>query len=431
MNDNYVNLYKPKEIDTEKWLKREKVDLTNFSNEISYFMDKRGVIGDSLFELTLDNQSSNISHREISVFTGDKVAKGMFHALCPELESFISLTNWMGSSSERKTERVKYFQELKKFIVENKLDKVCKIKGNYRIKNGEFATITLSWATLRIKEREKKFYDWERVPFIKRSAENFAYFTSPIFMSSIPSNEEDVSEDKVSYFSLLFRIKNIQNNIVRIIIPHCTNPYMKETDVIVYDSKLLDTIKKITNKFFIGLFEDKIYKKKKYFQREFVLLNISQDIDGNDIAGHFITQRLYYNYLKDRQLYLCTKEEFQKRCNITFYHVKKSYDKEVTMPYEFFSKLYLEAYFIEIKDKIFYKPFIFKNLDKNSYIEFIQYLEDKKEKSKEFTNQLKIMNLHKKYYEFESYLEFLNHYNFYSKRTLIDLINKWVEKWEV
>ena len=425
------DLYTPQEIDVEKWLKREEIDTINFSKDVSHFMDKRGVIGELLFELTLDNQSSNISHRSVSVITGDRVAKGMFHALCPELETFITLTNWMGSSSERKIERVKYFQELKKFIVENKLNKVCEIRGNYRIKNGEFATITLSWASLEIREREKMFYEWERVPFIKRSAENFAYFTSPIFMSSIPSNEENVSEDKVSYFSLLFKVNSIQNNIVRLTIPHCTSPNMKETDVIVYDSKLLDNLKKQINRYFIGLFEDKVYRKKKCFQREFVLLNTSQELDGNDIAGHFITQRLYYNYLKDRQLYLCTKEEFQKRCNIVFYHVKKSYDQEVTMPYEFFSKSYLEAYFIEIEDKIFYRPFIFKNLDKDSYIEFIQYLKDKKEKSKELTNQLKMMKLHKKYYKFESYLEFLNHYNFYSKRTLIDLINKWVEKWKV
>jgi len=424
-------IYKPQEIEAERWLKREKEDMTNFSKEIPHLMDKRGVIGDMLFDLTLDNQSSNISHRELSVFTGDRVAKGIFQALCPELETFITLINWMGSSSERKTHRVKYFQELKQFIIENRTSEVCKIIGNYRIKNGEFATVILSWADVEISKKEKTFYDWWRVPFIKRSAENFAYFTSPVFMSSAPSNEKNVAEDRVSCFSLLFKIKNIQNNIVRIDIPHCTTPYTKETDVIIYDQKLLDSLSKSMDTYFIGLFEDKIYLKNKYFHREFVLLNISEELDGNDIAAHFITQRLYYNHLKDQQLYLCSKEEFQKRGSLIFYHVRKSYNKEVTMPFEFFRKMYLEAYFVDIGDKIYYKPFIFKNLDKESYAEFMQYLKGKKDNPKEITNLLELMKLHKKYNKHASNLEFLNRYNFYSKRTLIDSIKKWEEKWKV
>ncbi|RLJ01022.1 MAG: hypothetical protein DRP06_00490 [Candidatus Aenigmatarchaeota archaeon] len=429
--NNISRLYRPQEIDAEKWLKREKNDAEGFSKNRSCRMDKEGIIGESLFELTLDNQSSNISHRSVSVFTGDRVAKGLFHALCPELETFVTLINWMGSNTERNIKRLKYHQELIKFIEENKSDKICKIKGNYRIKKDDFAEVILYRGCLNIEDKLKKFYEWERVPFIKRSAETFAYFPSPIFMSSTPSNEEGVSEDKVSYFTLLFKIKNIQNNIVRLILYHCTNPYVKELDVIVYDPDLLDKLKQKTNEYFIGLFEDKIYKKNKSFNREFVLLKLSQELEGNDIAGHFIAQQLYYNYLKDLELYICTKKEFQKRCNLVFYHVKKSYGKDVNQHCGLFSQVYLDAYFVDIDDKIYYKPFIFKSLTNEEYIKFIAYLKQNRKEMDAAVERSDRIRLDLEYGKYKRYLEFLNNYNFYSKRTLIDIINEWVDVWKV
>lgn len=431
-NNNYESSYISKVIDEEKMLKRKKDDEENFLKDatVSKFTDKLGIIGHSLFELTLDNYNSNIAHRSVSVFTGDLVAKGMFHALCPELETFITVTDWMGSSVDRKKERVKYFQEFKRFIQEDDQDKICRIKGNYRIKRGDFATVVLYLGDIIIKEKGKRFYEWERVPFIKRSAEDFDYFMSPAFMSSVPSDEENVSEDKVSYFTLLFKVIDIYNNILKLAIYHCTNPVINEIEVTV-DPKLLAELKQNTNEYYIGLFEDKIYKKNKDIHREFVLLNLSPELNGDDIAGHFITQRLYYNYLKNFNLCICTKEEFEKRCKTIFYHVKTFYNKNIMFNSEFFKNSYIDAYFIEYKGNIYYKPYIFKNLNNEEYFELLDYLEIKNKNKRDLEEQSKMMRLHSKYMKYDSYLKFINQYILCSKRNLINSINNGVEKWNV
>lgn len=425
------DIYKPQEIELEKWLKRAEEDSKNFQKDVNYLMDKLGVIGDLLFNLTLDNQSSNIAYRSVDVLTGDNVAKGMFHGLCPELESFITLINWMGTSSERKIERVKYFQQLQKFISENKTDQVCKIIGNYRIRIENFSIILVYRASVQIQNREKRFYEWERVPFLKRSAETFAYFPSPMFMSPVKSIESNVSEDRVSHFTLLFKVKSISNRIVRISMYYCTNPHQKETDVIVYDDKLLSNLKTKKNCLFIGLFEDKIYKQKKDYNREFVLLDVSQELDGNDIAGHFITQRLYYNYLKEQNLFICSNDEFEKRCRTVFFQVEKLYSKKVTGTFDFFNKMYLEAYFVKMDNNWYYKPFIFRDLDIHQFKDFITYLSKIKEKPSNTLDILKHVELSRKFGKQKDYLEFLNRYNFYSKRILIDIIKAWGEKWRI
>ncbi len=426
------NKFTPHEIESEKWLMRAEADSVMFLNAVSQYaeVDLRGIKGDSLFSLTLDNQDS--IHTKRQVVTGDTtVNKGMFLALCPELETFVTLINWLGPDEDRNTERLRYYRELQRFSKANQ-NKICELVGNYRLKLQEYATVIIFRAEVGIKEKTKMFYEWERAPFLKRSAENFAYFPSPVFMSPMRSQEKNVSEDKASYFTVLFKIKGFSNNIVTVRFYPCTNRYLKDVDIVVYDEKLLESLKEKVDASFIGLFEDKIYRSGGCFQREFVLLNISSEIDGNELAGHLISQRMYYNYLRERQLLICSNADFQNRCRMVFSQIKRDYSKEVTMPFDFFVKTYLEAYFVQIDGNWYYKPFILKNITDDEFREFLSYLSFQGK----IGEHIAMLEFIRKYNSYKKSLLFLNAYNFYSKRTLIDKIRNYndlegVSKWRM
>ncbi|MFH0978975.1 MAG: hypothetical protein V1837_06785 [Candidatus Woesearchaeota archaeon] len=411
--------YKPKDIETEKWLKREKEDSENFAREVGVSIDKMGIVGEDLFSLTLDNQSATLGYRSVSVVTGETTAKGMLNALCPELECFVTLVNWMGTSDHRKSNRVTYHHELDNFVSTGNPNQVCILSGNYRLKNDEFSTITLFRANAKITTKTKRFYDWERVPFLKRTGETFAYYPSPIFMLPVKSREENVSEDKVYYFTAPFMIIKLSATLLKIAVINATNPNQTITEVCVYDGNLTNLVSSKLGSLYTGLFEDKIYRRKGQFEREIVLLNMSQEeLDGNDLVGHLITQRMYYHYLKTRLLRICSDYEFEETLKTIISQTERVYGVKVTMKLEFFEKTYLDAYFKKIDGAWYYKPYILNELNDVQLIELIDQIQNKD--GQELTVERLIMK--EKYRKYQSYLEFLNCYNLYSKRILINMV---------
>jgi len=432
MENNFNNTFKPKEIETELWLKRFDEDEQNFVKDISIGIDKRGIVGESLFNLSLDSVGSDLSRRSISVFTGDLVAKGMFHALCPELESFVTLTNWMGATEDRKEIRVKYFKEIKRFLEEKNPNTICSIIGNYRIKRADYSTLLLFRGEVNIKDKGKMFYNWSKVPYIKRSAETFAYFPSPIFMSSVPSQEISVAEEKISYFTSIFRIKKMMGDTATISLFYCTNPHTKEVDVIIKNEMLKQKLEINRDSIFLGLFEEKIYKKKGDFFRDFLILECSEDLKGEEIAGHLVSLRMYYNYLKNRDLLLCNNEQFITRCKTVFYHITTSYKKKINISLNEFIEYFIQDYFIQIGDNWYYRPFILKDLTKSEFRDFIDYLNLLKKEKRDMIAMIKYL----KYFKQKQFLDFVNTYNLYSKRTLINMIETYNDqggrwKWRV
>jgi hypothetical protein len=422
---------KPQDIDYEKWLNRAEIDEINFSEDVSDIMDKLGVNGNFLFDLTLDNQNSILGYRNITVPQGETVTKAMLHSLCPELECFVTLTNWMGSESERKIDRVKCSQVLKQFIIEKDENKVCRIRGNFRLRKKEYANVILYYAHIEIADKIKNLYKWTLAPFLKRTAETFCYFPSPIFMSSVRSSEENVSEDKVFYFTAIFIIQSITNNIVKIGLINCTNKYLDDVEIFVYDKNVLEKVKNSREGIFLGLFEDKIFRKGGKFNREFVLLDLSEKLDGNDIAGHLISQRMYYNYLKNRELKICSDDDLKRRCQTVFYQINNTLGEQVTFPIDHFYNYYLETFFINVKGFWYYIPFIINSFDKQKFDEFLSYLSMSKLGLKDIiegNKRIELAKLQGKYDIYKKYLEFVNTYNFYAKRTLIDIINSLKDK---
>ena len=418
---------------TSNEIKNEFKSVTNekngFLHEIQHLVDKHGIQGREIFDLTLDNQNSKASNRLVSLKDGDRAAKGMFHALCPELESFITVTNWMGPVNEKKSHRIEAQRKFMRYIQEGKKDEVCKIKGNFRIKNPDFSTVLLYRAETEVVQRDSDFYDWERVPFLKRSAEVFDCVTPYGFMSTIKSSGYEVVEERVVYFTSLFKLKNVTNNIANITVLSSNMHEDREAKVLVHDPQILSSLKKDADSVFEGLFIDKLSKKQEN-SRAFELLDVSDKMYGNDISAHIISQKLYYNYLKDMNLHVTSKKSFSYICNKVFKDVENMYNEKVDiLSFDLFWKLFLERYFVEYNDQIYYKPFVIKGIPSDKMGEFSYYLYT--DKSELNNDLLKARTLHQKYWEYEKRIDFLNKYNRHSKINLIAYVNLRPKKWIV
>jgi len=429
--DEQKQIITPKQIQIEKWDNRGKSDTDNFIDCVSTYADNLGIKGDKLFDLTLDNNSSSICTRKVSLGIGGSASKGMFHSFCPELETYVTLTNWLGDSSTRKKERLQYHKILREFNESKEENKVCKIDGNYRIKKGDFSNILIYLSKIEIKDKKKNFLDWPKAPFLKRSGETLNYFPSPVFMSSVKSELQNVAEERIYCFSAIFKFVSLKNNLMTIKILNCTNPYYKDIEVLAEDKELIEKLKDISCSTFIGLFEDKIYRKNSY-QREFVL-HMAEKASGDMIVAHLLTQRMYYNYLMEGNLYICSNSKLRNRYESLCRRVFEEYNEELELPFDLFCKFYFGDYFVNINDNWFYRPYVLQKLDSQTFDEFLNFLSECQDNTDEDITKLIALRQKKdKFQKYKLYLEFINNYNYYSKRTLIEIINneRWNYKWK-
>jgi len=430
--DEQKNFITPKQIEIEKWENRGKADTENFIDSTFKYADNLGIKGDKLFDLTLDNNSSSICTRKVSLEIGGSASKGMFHSFCPELETYVTLINWLGDSSTRNKERLNYHKILKEFNESKEGNKVCKIRGNYRIKKGEFSNILLYHSKIEIKDKKKNFLDWSKAPFLKRSGETINYFPSPVFMSSVKSELKNVGEERIYCFSAIFKFVSLKNNLLSIKILNCTNTYDKAVEVFVEDKELIEKLKNDSSSTFVGLFEDKIYRKNSY-QREFVL-HMAEKSSGDMIVAHLLTQRMYYNYLMEGNLHICSNLKLRGRYESICRRVFEEYNEELELPFDLFCKFYFGDYFVNINDNWFYRPYVLQKLaSQEEFKEFLDFLSECQDTvDDDIIKLIELRQKKEKYQRHKIYLEFINNYNYYSKRTLIEIINneRWNYKWK-
>jgi hypothetical protein len=417
---------KHQDMDIKKW-KNKKYDDYYFIKEISNsLIDNVGIIGEELFELSLDSLGSSFDMglAPIRGFGVNEIEA--YNFMCPELETFVSVVLWLNYDNESSTCKNENFGEILYDYIEKKdVNKKCVIKGNYRLRNEHFSDVLPFHGSIEIRKKHDSYYEWERAPFLKRSAEVCTYDTSSLFMSSFPDDTTGVS--KISIFTMPFKCRQIKNNSLEIIIPSCTTYHQALMNVQVANKSTVKELDNNPNEFHMGLFREKIVDTKGYW-RIFELINISDaELTSNDLLGHFISQRMYYIYLKNNHLKICTSKELEKYIKVATHQIYKNYDVEPNhfFDFEIFKLVYLNKYFVEINDCWYYKPYIFKNLNNEQYALFLEYLEGKFS-YKEYTgyDMLEKLEMEKRFNKYSKYLNFLNIYNQYSKRDLINIINK-------
>jgi len=414
---------KYKNINPKKWENRKINDYENFRKDIpNSLIDNRGIIGEHLFELSLDSLGSNsyMGLAPIRRFGVNEIEA--YNFMCPELETFVSVVLWLNYCNE--SPRNENFGDILYDYVEKKdPNKKCVIKGNYRLRDKYFGDVLPFRGNIEVRQKHHLYYEWERVPFLKRSAEICAYYPSPIFMPSFPDDTMGVS--KMFIFTMPFKCRQIRDNSLEIIIPSCTTYHQALMNVQVANKSIVKELGNNPNEFYMGLFREKIVDTGKYW-RTFELINISDEkLTGDDLLGHFISQRMYYNYLKNKCLKICTSEELNDRIKLATTQIYRTYNIEPSITFEKFKLVYLNKYFVEINDCWYYKPYIFKNLNNEQYALFLEYLDGNfSHKKCAGYDVLKAFEIEKQFEKYKKYLNFLNTYNYYSKRDLINIINK-------
>jgi len=417
---------KYQDMDVKKWKNKKYADYYFIKEIPNSLIDNVGIVGEELFELSLDSLGSGFD-------MGLAPIKGVgineieaYNLMCPELETFVSVVLWLKYDNESACKNENFGDILYEYIEKKDVNKKCVIKGNYRLRNEHFGDVLPFHGSIEIRKKHNSYYEWERAPFLKRSAEVCTYYTSPLFMSSFPDDTTGVS--KISVFTMPFKCRQTRGNYLEIVVPSCTTYSKALLNVAVSNQNITTKLDNHLDEYYMGLFREKVMNDNGRYWRIFELINISDTgLTVNDFLGHFISQRMYYAYLKNNHLKICTSKELEKYIKFATLQIYKNYDVEPNhfFDFEIFKLVYLNKYFVEINDCWYYKPYIFKNLNNEQYALFLKYLDGNfSHKKCAGYDVLKAFEIEKQFEKYKKYLNFLNTYNYYSKRDLINIINK-------
>jgi hypothetical protein len=403
--------------------------LNDKNNMLRYISpDKRNRIhGDKLFPINiLINKGVEDIKIVKSYLSKDDLDKVEFLSFCCELENTVVLNLWLDDSDNTISDnKINLFKEIKNNKNNNKYTSL-NLDGNYLIGNNNqnYSTILMFKSNSKIITQNNIFFDWKYMPFIKKSSETIKTYMSPSF-SPVMFDSKLNKDAFQTYFSSIFKVKSISNNVVKIEVLNHFMSYKSNSeffDVGLDDLNLLNELSKIHNedRFVLGLFIDKLYKyDSKYYSREIFLVDLFSDTTPEEILYHKIIQRIYYHYLITFDFRICLLSELKKiyikECELLSYigiKIKISFDN--------FISSFLNNYVVVINDFVYYKPYLLFDLDQNTLGKIYSAY-------KEECDNCYFGNYSKEIYN----LFFLNIYNSLSKKTLIDRIKKWDNKWKI
>jgi len=404
----------PISIDGDKWNFREKRLRNSFLGKVKdlYGANVMDSLGINLpIDLTISSSGSTNDYRIVCENWGDK---NIVHFLCPEIESYMTFVNWIHNES-RETD----YDILDKFIKSNNPDTSLKIKGNYRMSK-EFFSLIIRFKSEIHPETLSKEITWERAPFLKISGEIIGSLPSPSFMSRLYSDIKNVKEEKVRFFTSAFRVLSKNGDLAKIKIFSNTSKRAMIADIKL-DSLIVNTTS--SNKIYLGLFEESVYREGGY-QRKFTLKKISCEDNTKETLGHFVLQRLYYNYLKNLNgenidFHICSLDSLREYFKYALRQVNKIFYKD--LEYDFdkeFKSEFLKDFFRIINNEVYYSPYILKDYNDSEFLTLSKIL---KGKSLDF---LSVPLCEKyKYVDTIKKIRLLTYHNIFEKESIIRILN--------
>lgn len=423
---NYFNL-ELKEIDPLKWNFRIENDQKRFLEKLNIQFDKRGIKGDSLFPLTLDktNQRELKNIRSLKILSGELTNKEIFVALCPELENFVTLINWIGGQDSLNQDRIDLKKILDQILDENNKNKTCSIFGNYRLSSENYAVILPFRGEYSLDD--KIIQGWENSPYLKRTSETFLGYPSPMFSSIVNSlslGGDSLKEKKLFCFSAIFKLNysNLEEGCIDVL--SATSSRFGRINVkLNLTQQKLDLISKNRDNLFLGLFANVIDSDKKW---EISLIDLSNScLNSEEIINNLISTRLYYNYLTSNSLYVCTITDLKKRLDKISFQVSKNINvQKEDINFDIFYNKYLKNFFYLSQNNVYYIPCFLKEGNLKEIIghfENIVLLEKEGKTYLDLSLKLGIENM-KKFEKEVRQIKFVKWYNTFSKRGIIDMV---------
>lgn len=274
---------------------------TIFGGEIDN--DKRGWLSNHNFPITLE-----IMNREkvpggavnIQNMGGKEADLLVYHALCPELENFVSLIVWLNSKSSKNA-----WNQILELISSQKNEKVLQFS--------EKCGIVLPNTIHPSNDRDSKLvdktlyeslYDWRFAHYLFDDGKTIMSHNSPLNFRRIVLDEWTRDEAFVGIRSTIGRLISINNNILEISTP-CLNEMPKNWKWQISNKIDKSKLKKNDLYFF------QIYKITGDEIVETHIRNM-KEASPVDILGMFLSQSMYLMYLGKERLKLVTSKQFEK-----------------------------------------------------------------------------------------------------------------------
>jgi len=408
-------------------------DVTNFITDLKEYQNLRdlynhinknlNIEGDRIFPLTIRINDGYIRSKDLKTYyCNSELYKYFFLGICLELETPISLILWVGSEDKLKEKNISTYKEICSKLNSKEIENIV-ISEKYLLgdKAKNYCHILTFKSQINFITEENKFFsNWIYFPFLKRSAEVFMSYFSPKFSPN--QYDSDKQNYYINYFVSVIKYNySTGQNSINLSVLNGLNTYYQNVKVSIDNIDLIRELQQNNENWGFALFKDITYKKNKLI-REIILEKVNFDIIPEDILCHNIVQRAYYNYLLTGRLYISSENKLEE-IYINLANGLSYLKLNITKDYSEFYDIYLKWFFVKINSNIYYKPFLLTNYNSQKDLSEIYNSYNLELNGKEIPLELL------KWDKVVLPLMFIYLYNKHSKRTLIDRLRKWDNKW--
>lgn len=324
---------------------------------------KGGSISGEFLPLTVNILNIDESPAK-KVYFGDSVWIVVYYGISPELENFVTVVLW---PSRSQTSKATYQQVLNTISTQNH---VVTFQGKYSLTPPN--EIHPSWVDkIDAVEQESSFYEWKFYPFIKVVGDDLLSRASPSNYRKVflRNNHGDIEEEYVNVKSIIGLVLDKRSDQVLIKVPHLANEGRRPFWFSIYDVNINTKIE-IGKLYYFLILQTPLTEKS--------LLIDMREAGPHDFIAHILSYQLYRRYLESRSLFVDTKEHylhlFKETEDISFAVLGKTFGYDSRILSSSFVLQYLQPFFKNIGDAIYYIPKIISNTSDSAIESFDKLL---------------------------------------------------------
>lgn len=235
----------------------------------------------------------------IRSFGGEKRDLLVYHAICPELENFISLIVWVDTKSSMNA-----WMQISDLVAKKDDQRVLQFSHKYGILlPNRIHPSHDQESTLVSKDFYKSLYDWRFTPYLFDDAKTIVSHNSPLNFRRIVLNEWDENTSLAEIRTTIGRLIQIKKNSIEVLIPSLVGKPLNR--IFLIDEKLKEKLQENSLYYF------QIFKVAGSENMETHVRNIS-DASSVDIVGMFLAYSTYLLHLGNKRLNVLTAGKFEK-----------------------------------------------------------------------------------------------------------------------
>lgn len=273
-----------------------------FNGEIDN--SKRKWLANHKFPITLEIlNKEKVPGGKVTIpnWSGEQVNLLVYHAVCPELENFVSLKTWLNSQSSKNV-----WTQILELINTADESKVLQFSSKCGIKLPNTIHPSHDHDSKLVEKVSlyQSLYDWKFAYYLFDDGKTIMSHNSPINFRHVILDEKTKDESYVGIRTTVGRLISVKNKKLTVSIP-CLNDKPRSFDWQI--SKRFDVSKLKEN----HLYFFQIYKIIGEDNLETYVWR-TEEAMPLDIVGMFLSQSLYLRYLGSSKLKLINEKQFEK-----------------------------------------------------------------------------------------------------------------------